>query len=198
MRLVAFIILLLLIAVYLYYRRKSEDVINLDTEKTVQTQRVLNSSRRIELHDGPYSVDLLQSNPKCLYLYEDNEDHTGYMRRAHIRDEPNSHPIITKHRQGSKDDDFYSDREADETALTMIEDSFRELVHVMSAKNYTSIIIPTDFGKENELHKRAPNLYKYLLNQMFDIARLYDPFSLEIDFGDWIRHSVGRLRRSNS
>lgn len=188
MGLIAFIIVLLVLISFMYFKKHSS-VLQDEPISTPRSPFDKNPRRfRLVIHDGPYSIDLLQKNPNWLYLYEDNEESVGYMRRACIRDEPNSCGIITKHRLGSRDDDFYSDKEQDVTATMMITESFQKLR--ARIKKYKRLVIPHDLGLENQLNVRAPNLMNLVLNNIFDIAREYDPQCLEGRVGSWLRNQA--------
>lgn len=187
----AFIIILLIIVGYLYWKMSSSGMPDeeLKDNKNNKGKKMTTKKRHIKfiVHKGPYILDEVLKNTSRLYLYEDNATNPSRTNRAHIGDEDNTASVITKHIRGNTMEAWYQDS-GDEQAIEQIDESIAALVEKIRSKIYTRVIIPEDLGQDGELHIHAPKTFLYLLGLIFELAEKYDPSSLEEELGEWLRY----------
>jgi len=105
-----------------------------------------------------YSIDLLKSNPDCVFIFGDNLLHYGKGGQAIIRDEPNAYGIPTKKTPSMHDNAFFVDSEYEENCA-----------HILKAienipKEYKTVVFPEDGLGTGlaQLHITAPKTFKFL------------------------------------
>jgi len=112
---------------------------------------------------------VVRINPNCLFVFGDNMVGRGYGGQAkEMRGEPNTVGIPTKWRPGTDESDYFTvdDWHTDRNVYHAIHEAFGEIQKALDAGR--PVIIPIDgigTGRA-ELHKRVPDLARYIEQQI--------------------------------
>lgn len=121
------------------------------------------------------TVDFLNANPDCIFVYGDNDIHAGYGGAAALRDLPNTLGFITKKLPTNDDSSFYTLDEYKEVYEEEIK-SLQILIKVGKKVDKIFLISPLGSGLANKYNIWEkiiePNLKKDL-KQFKNIIWLY-------------------------
>ena len=109
-----------------------------------------------------YTIELVESNPSCLFIFGDNLIGKGTGGQAVIRYCKNSHGIPTKKYPSNTESSFFNDKEFEnnkkviQAAIDSIDTS------------YQTIVFPVDGLGTGlaELPARAPKTYKFMIDSI--------------------------------
>lgn len=165
---IVFIILIILI-IYFYCQNVAGNTITgnnmserLDAPPPVQKVIVFN---------GFWTLDDVRKHPDWLFVYGDNDLHTGKGGQAIIRDEPNAMGIPTKKKPDDDNGSFYSDSELDSNRKK-ISQAVSSIRDAMDGSIYSALVFPKDglgTGRA-QLNTKAPNTFGYLQYQIKTLA----------------------------
>jgi hypothetical protein len=114
----------------------------------------------------------VKEHPEYVFLFGDNLMGQGYGGQAReMRDEPNAHGIPTKIKPTMEEDAFFNDDMFDEISK-FYDDIFLMNQAGFNCGDYEAIVIPSaGLGTGlAELSKRAPKIYKYLLQKIKELS----------------------------
>lgn len=116
---------------------------------------------KVKIFKGYYSNDILNKNPKALFIFGDNNIGSGKGGQAIIRDSYNSIGIPTKKYPGMASDNFYTDDEYDDNC-SRIKKAIKNIISL--APSYDIVYLPEDgLGTGlSALPNKAPLTFKYL------------------------------------
>ena len=108
--------------------------------------------------------DLVKENPDKIFVYEDNEELSGFGAQAiEMRGESNTIAIITKKNQYTEKDSYFSDTEFEDNK-TKINNSIREIIKEL--KNGKTVVFPLQVpgsSDESKLKTVAPKTFDFLM-----------------------------------
>lgn len=106
----------------------------------------------------------IQSNPKTLYLFGDNDIKKGYGGQAkEMRGESNSFGISTKKYPNNDLNSFKTDKEFILNTTILLQ-QFNTLIKIIESGYYNKIVIPPLGNGLAKMHLTAPNTYNFLNN----------------------------------
>ena len=114
----------------------------------------------------------VRDHPQYLFLFGDNLMGQGYGGQAkEMRNESNAHGIPTKIKPTMEEDAFFSDDMFDEISK-FYDDIFTINQAGFNCGEYEAVVIPSaGLGTGlAELNKRAPKIYKYLLQKIKELS----------------------------
>lgn len=115
--------------------------------------------------------DMLRAEPEARFVFGDNVARAGYGGQAReMRGEPNAIGVATKWRPGVRSFDFFEDDGDPEMEYSVDEDLARVTNELESGR---TVYFPSDgIGTGlSELPTRAPELHKYIVDYVADLAR---------------------------
>jgi hypothetical protein len=119
--------------------------------------------------DENYSEKSAKDNPKTLFIFEDNEKHSGFPVNSSAiivkngkqrNDYPNTYgfPLYSTFNKYWSDDNYLEN-------IAKIDTSIKEIKNQWANGDYTQIKFPKEFNIESKL-ENAPKTYVYLLSQL--------------------------------
>lgn len=123
--------------------------------------------------NGNWTIDDVRKLKAFLFVFGDNDIHSGTGGQAIIRKEPNTIGIPTKKYPASDEGSFYSDVEYKINKLK-IDDAFQQLEEKMV--DYKGVIFPkAGLGTGlSDLKNKAPKTFLYLQSRIDEFIKKYN------------------------
>jgi hypothetical protein len=122
-----------------------------------------------------WTLNSVENDQLCLYIFGDNNVKKGCGGQAIIRHLSNASGIPTKKYPNYDYDSYYSDKDYDNNCL-MINEAIDIIKKKLETKIYTWLVLPEDgFGTGlAQLPKKAPKTYNYMIDQIYELVKKID------------------------
>ena len=124
---------------------------------------------KVEVQTEWYTIEDCKKHPNKLYVFGDNAWRIGNGGQAVIRGLPNAVGVITKHRPGTEDRDYFSDSILE---LSLIIEDIKRVAH-KAGFSYSdcTIVLPADgLGTGlSDMQNRSPELLKVMNEIIFEV-----------------------------
>lgn len=139
-------------------------------------QERMDSGKKVMVFNGYWSEQDVKNHPDWLFIYGDNDQHSGKGGQAVIRNMPNAMGIPTKKNPSTALNSYYSDTEIDDNRRK-ISQAISNIQDAMS--KYSTLVLPKDgIGTGlSQLNSRAPLTFGYLQYRIKDLADSIQPGS---------------------
>lgn len=117
-----------------------------------------------------YSIDQCRKNPTACFIFGDNYNmRAGNGGQAIIREQENAIGICTKWNPGSKDVDFFNDKDYDKI-VGLIEEDINKIDLYIEEKEFKSIVFPFQGIGTGlaALQTKAPRIFCYLTLRLLE------------------------------
>ncbi len=129
---------------------------------------------KIITFDGYWTIDIVRTMPKYLFVFGDNDVKKGTGGQAIIRHEENAIGIPTKKLPNNVKTSFYTDDEY-ESNISKIDIAIEDIFIKVKEENYEGIVLPIDgFGTGlAKLKDYAPRTLIYLEKKIEEIKNTH-------------------------
>ena len=127
-----------------------------------------------------WSLSLVKNDPKCMYIFGDNDIQKGKGGQAIIRDLPNAWGIPTKRIPSFDKKAYYTEDKHSEQSIK-IQNAVDKIRKELEKGYYTWVALPED-GLGTGLAKlptKAPSTFNYLLDELYGLVEEFDSGKLE-------------------
>lgn len=154
------IVFLLILIIFIFISSKEK----LKSERNIKPHPRM--EKNVLIFQRFWTPEDARSHPDWLFVYGDNDLHSGKGGQAIIRDEPNAFGIPTKKKPNETEGAFYTDKEYDENCEKI--DNAIYIIRNAMKKNYSVLVLPkngigTGYA---QLNKKAPNTFEYLQQEL--------------------------------
>lgn len=154
---------------------KAELEVEIGKEKKVssvkQPVQVPIAENKIEDSTAIITRPFVKANPKTLFVFGDNDARTGLGGQAkEMRGEPNAVGISTKKLPAKTDNAYKTDKELEKNKASITAD-VNSIIKEYRTGKYNKVVIPPLGVGLAELPTRAPETYKFLLEELERLKR---------------------------